>query len=42
MSIFAEVRTEESHQYLFVAIDRTSKVPFAELAIAPGNAHGRV
>lgn len=28
---FAEVRTEEGRQYLFVAIDRTSKVAFAEL-----------
>lgn len=28
---FAEVQTEESCQYLFVAIDRTSKVAFAEL-----------
>lgn len=28
---FAEVQTEESKQYLFVAIDRTSKVAFAEL-----------
>ena len=27
---FAEVRTEEGKQYLFVAIDRTSKVAFAE------------
>ena len=27
----AEVRTEEGHQYPFVAIDRTSKVVFAEL-----------
>jgi hypothetical protein len=27
---FAEVRTEEGRQYLFVAIDRTSKVAFAE------------
>ena len=28
---FAEVQTEEGKQYLFVAIDRTSKVAFAEL-----------
>ena len=28
---FAEVQTEEGRQYLFVAIDRTSKVAFAEL-----------
>ena len=28
---FAEVRTEEGKQYRFVAIDRTSKVSFAEL-----------
>ena len=28
---FAEVRTEEGKQYLFVAIDRTSKAAFAEL-----------
>jgi len=28
---FAEVRTEEGKRYLFVAIDRTSKVAFAEL-----------
>ena len=28
---FAEVRTEEGRQHLFVAIDRTSKVAFAEL-----------
>jgi transposase InsO family protein len=28
---FAEVRTEQGRQYLFVAIDRTSKVAFAEL-----------
>ena len=28
---FAEVQTEEGRQYLFVAIDRTSKVVFAEL-----------
>lgn len=28
---FAEVQTEEVRQYLFVAIDRTSKVAFAEL-----------
>ncbi len=28
---FAEVHTEEGRQYLFVAIDRTSKVAFAEL-----------
>ena len=28
---FAEVRTQEGRQYLFVAIDRTSKVAFAEL-----------
>lgn len=28
---FAEVCTEEGRQYLFVAIDRTSKVAFAEL-----------
>jgi transposase InsO family protein len=28
---FAEVLTEEGRQYLFVAIDRTSKVAFAEL-----------
>jgi hypothetical protein len=27
---FAEVQTEEGRQYLFVAIDRTSKVAFAE------------
>ena len=27
---FAEVHTEEGRQYLFVAIDRTSKVAFAE------------
>ena len=27
---FAEVRTEAGKQYLFVAIDRTSKVAFAE------------
>ena len=26
---FAEVQTKEGHQYLFVAIDRTSKVTFA-------------
>ena len=28
---FAEVRTKEGRQYLFVGIDRTSKVAFAEL-----------
>ena len=28
---FAEVRTEEGKQYLFIAIDRTSKLAFAEL-----------
>lgn len=28
---FAEVHTEEGKRYLFVAIDRTSKVSFAEL-----------
>lgn len=28
---FAELRTEEGKQYLFVAIDRTSKLAFAEL-----------
>ncbi|GAA3999629.1 hypothetical protein GCM10022408_08270 [Hymenobacter fastidiosus] len=28
---FAEVQTEEGKQYLFVAIDRTSKLAFAEL-----------
>jgi len=28
---FAELQTEEGRQYLFVAIDRTSKVAFAEL-----------
>ncbi|WP_425553134.1 DDE-type integrase/transposase/recombinase, partial [Hymenobacter algoricola] len=28
---FAEVHTEQGKQYLFVAIDRTSKVAFAEL-----------
>ena len=28
---FAKVRTEEGRQYLFVAIDRTSKVAFAKL-----------
>ncbi|GAB3309707.1 hypothetical protein GCM10027511_22410 [Hymenobacter humi] len=28
---FAEVQTEEGWQYLFAAIDRTSKVAFAEL-----------
>ena len=28
---FAEVRTEDGKQYLFVAIDRTSKLAFAEL-----------
>ena len=28
---FAEMQTEEGRQYLFVAIDRTSKVAFAEL-----------
>lgn len=28
---FAEIRTEEGKQYLFVAIDRTSKLVFAEL-----------
>ncbi|WP_226163368.1 IS481 family transposase [Hymenobacter terricola] len=28
---FAEVQTEEGKQYLFVALDRTSKVAFAEL-----------
>ena len=28
---FAEVYTEEGKRYLFVAIDRTSKVSFAEL-----------
>ena len=28
---FAEVQTEEGKQYLFVAIDRTSKAAFAEL-----------
>lgn len=28
---FAEVRTEDGRQYLFVAIDRTSKLAFAEL-----------
>ena len=28
---FAEVRTEEGRQYLFVAIDRTSKLAFAKL-----------
>jgi len=28
---FAEVHTQEGRQYLFVAIDRTSKVAFAEL-----------
>ena len=28
---FAEVHTEEGKQYLFVAIDRTSKLAFAEL-----------
>ena len=27
---FAEIRTEEGRQYLFVAIDRTSKLAFAE------------
>ena len=27
---FAEVQTKEGRQYLFVAIDRTSKVTFAE------------
>ena len=28
---FAEVRTEEGKQYFFIAIDRTSKLAFAEL-----------
>ena len=28
---FAEVQTEESKQYLFIAIDRTSKLAFVEL-----------
>jgi hypothetical protein len=28
---FAEGRTEQGKRYLFVAIDRTSKVAFAEL-----------
>jgi len=28
---FAEVRTEDGRQYLFVAIDHTSKLAFAEL-----------
>ena len=28
---FAEVQTAEGHQYLFMAIDRTRKVVFAEL-----------
>src|ERR1700747_3568628 len=37
----AEVRTEEGKLYLFVAIDRTSKVAFARLFDKPNTAAAR-